>query len=160
MDENGLKINVKLNMKPFLLPLLFCVLSFNSFGQVRDSIRSKVNASIRSDSLAYAEGVEEARNHSGLFIRSAGDPGHVTSCEYYSYERYGVKLQMTGDLILDESIFAYNAGFNSIMQKRILDSIPQWKDSIGIIDTSWIEIDYESMLEFIGLFDYEFLTDT
>lgn len=115
---------------------------------------------IISDTIAFLAGMEEAQNYPRLAIRSVGDPGHVSSCEYYSYEKYGVYLEMTGDIIFDNSIFDRNKGFNIVMEKRINDSIPQWADSIGIVDSNWLEFNVPVMKEFFELFDFEILNDT
>lgn len=132
--------------------------------QNRDSLRLKfeshLNPEIISDSVAYYEGYTEAMQSSRLAMRSVGDPGHISTCQYYAYERYGVYLEMTGDIILDNSIFDRNKGFNSVMKKRIQDSIPQWSDSVGVVNDKWIEFDQKLIPEFLGLFDFEVLSDT
>jgi hypothetical protein len=151
-------------MKILLLSFIVCSISLPLKAQDRDSLRLKLeslfNREIVSDSLAYYEGFAEAQNYPRLAIRSVGDPGHVSTCEYYAYERYGVYLEMTGDIIYDNSIFDRNKGFNSVMTKRIQDSIPQWLDSIGNVNENWIEFDHKVMLEFIKLFDFEILSDS
>jgi len=53
-----------------------------------------------------------------------------------------------------------NKGFNSVMTKRIQDRIPQWSDSIGVVNDNWIKFDHQLMLKFIELFDYEILSDS
>ena len=151
-------------MKIVFLSLIICSISLSAQAQNRDSLRLKLesllNRKVISDSVAYYEGFAEALDYPRLAIRSTGDPGHVSTCEYYAYEKYGVYLEMTGDIVIDNSIFDHNKGFNEVMKKRIQDSIPQWSDSIGLVDDNWIEFDHKIMLEFIELFDFEILSDT
>ena len=151
-------------MKFLLLSLIVCSISTSINAQDQDSIRLKLesllNREIVSDSLAYYEGFAEAQKYPRLAIRSVGDPDHASTCKYYAYERYGVYLEMTGDIIFDQSIFDRNKGFNSVMLKRIRDSIPQWSDSIGVVNDNWIEFDQKVMLEFMQLFDFEILSDS
>jgi len=132
--------------------------------QNRDSLRlefeSHLNPDIISDSVAFDQGCSEAMEYSRLASRSVGDPGHVSTGEYFAYERYGVYLEMTCDIILDNSIFDRNKGFNSVMKKRIQDSIPQWSDSVGVVNDKWIEFDQKLIPEFLRLFDFEMLSDT
>ena len=151
-------------MKIILLLLIVCSISLTLKAQDKDSLRltmkSLLNREIVSDSIAFYKGFAEAQNYPRLAIRSEGDPGHVSTCEYYAYERYGVYLEVTGDIIYDNSILDRNKGFNSVMTKRIQDSIPQWSDSIGVVNDKWIEFDHQIMLKFIKLFDYEILSDS
>lgn len=112
------------------------------------------------DSTAFLEGADEALNYSSLAIRSIGDPDHLSSCDYNAYKRYGVKLEMTGDIIIGIEIFDRNKGFNSVMKKRIRDSIPNWADSIGISNSTWIQFDSKLMNDFLELFEYQIETDS
>lgn len=151
-------------MKIILLSFIACFICLSLKAQEKDSLRlpleSFLNRTIVPDSLAFYHGYVEALNYPRLAIRSVGDPGHVTTCEYYAYEKYGVYLEMTGDIILDNSIFERNKGFNSVMNNRIQDSIPQWIDSLGVINENWIDFDEQLILEFLKLFDFEILSDT
>lgn len=151
-------------MKIVLLSIFIGSISLVTQAQSRDSLRLDLevlfDADKISDTSAFLEGYIEAQQYSRLAIRSVGDPDHVSSCDYYSYQRYGVNLEMTGDIIMDESIFDRNNGFNSAMKQRIQDSIPQWADSVGAVKDNWIEFELQMMRKFYELFDFERESDT
>ncbi len=109
-------------------------------GSETDSNRTIIEDCI-GDLDAFCNGVKEALESEKLAIRQVGDPSHVSSCSYYSYERWGVKLVMTGDIILDAGIFSENAGFNYIMKGRIKEQLGENYSQLGVKDSNWVELD-------------------
>ncbi len=99
-----------------------------------------------NDLDAFCSGVKQALEADNLSIRQIGAPEHVLACSYKSYENYGIRLVMTGDLITDGGIFDENAGFNFIMKQRILDSLGlEIFRKLGKKDSNWIEFDDAQM---------------
>lgn len=121
----------------------------------QENIKGKIK-----DSIAFCDGVMEAKDYPRLAIRSVGQSNHLTSCEHYAYLKYGVHLELTGDIIYDQSIFDHNNGFNQIMYAKIKDSIPQYFDSIGIVSKSWFSFDVNRMKEFLSFFDLSEFSDS
>lgn len=137
---------------------------FNSSAQTCEDLITRFNlrkefTSIK-DTNAFCDGVEEALNYKKLALRFSGDPGHLTPCEYYSYERYGVSLEMTGDIIYDETIFERNHGFNEVMYFTIERNTPNSIDSIGKLPSEMIPFDMNLMNEFLSLFSITQLSDS
>ncbi|NLR95021.1 hypothetical protein [Flammeovirga agarivorans] len=110
---------------------------------------------------AFCSGVSQALKEDKLSIRQVGDPGHVSSCTYASFENYDVSLILTGDIIEDRGIFIENAGYNFVMKRRIQDSLGvEVLQNIGKRDSSWIEFDNNQMQNLIATFEIEFKTDS
>jgi hypothetical protein len=110
---------------------------------------------------AFCEGIKRALDSEKLAIRQVGDPGHVSQCTYYSFERLGVKLVMTGDIILDARIFDENAGFNFIMEKRIKENIGDENYKLlGLKDSTWLEFNSDLHIELMNAIKSEIITDS
>ncbi len=106
-----------------------------------DSARESISECI-NNLAAFCMGVEQALSAKRLSIRQVGAPEHVSGCSYASYEKHGVLLIMTGDLITDESVFDENAGFNFVMKQRIQDSLGiEVLRDLGKKESHWLEID-------------------
>jgi hypothetical protein len=144
--------------------LIVLMMIFDSSAQTCNDLITRFNlrkefTSIK-DTNAFCNGVEEALTYEKLALRFSGDPGHLTPCEYYSYERYGVSLEMTGDIIYDETIFERNHGFNEAMYFKIERTIPTLIDSIGKLPSEMIPFDINLMNEFLSLFSITQLSDS
>ena len=85
----------------------------------------------------YCKGVNEALSTKELVLRYVGDPDQVSLCHYDSYLKYGVHLQLTGDITSDQQEME-NQGFNDIMIPRIKDSLGANYNQLDQIDSSWI----------------------
>ena len=110
---------------------------------------------------AFCFGVKEALESNILSIRQIGEISHVTPCEYYSYEKYGVALIMTGDIVTDRGIFDENAGFNYIMKKRIKEKLgDKVYNSIGKEESSWLNFDEMLVKNLFSAIKLESYTDS
>ncbi|MEN9441170.1 MAG: hypothetical protein RLZ33_1247 [Bacteroidota bacterium] len=151
-------------MKSISQILISFLMSFYSSAQSCDELMKRFYVKNEfpniSDSSAFCEGVVEAKSYTDYALRFVGSPGHLTSCEIYSYERYGVRLEMTGDIIYDESIFDFNHGFNEVMYQRIEQSNPQILDSLGKLPFGMLQFDLRFQNEYLGLFYFNELTDS
>lgn len=106
------------------------------------------------DTSAFCKGYNEAMTYEYIALRYTGDPGHLSPCEFDSYKRYGVQLEMTGDIIYDNSIYQQNEGFNAFMFSQIDKKIPYWKDSLGKLPKEMRLFDQKLSEEFKQLFTY------
>ncbi|MFT4601472.1 MAG: hypothetical protein ACI857_001652 [Arenicella sp.] len=112
------------------------------------------------DMDAFCLGVEIALKLEGLAIRSLGDPGHVDNCTFMSFENYGVKLVLTGDIVMQSQVDE-NAGFNAIMIPRIKDSLGEKYDLLGKLDSNWIDLnEHEFMYGIITPFKFLIESDS
>ncbi len=131
----------------------FRVLDFNG--------KKAISHGCLNDLVAFCEGVEEALMREKLVIKSIGDPNLASQCLIYSYERFGVSLVFTGDIIDDQGIKDENAGFNFIMRKRILTELGEdVYNEMGVIDSTWLEIDEEQINEVFKDVKYVLLNDS
>jgi len=99
----------------------------------------------------FCEGVEEAINYKKLSIRSTGQANFLNSCTFYAYEKYGVNLELTGDIVVNGQEIK-NDGFNAIMTPRIKKALGNNYSKLGIVDTSLIvlsELEFTSELALI-----------
>lgn len=101
----------------------------------------------------FCEGMEEALEYDELAIRALGDPSHLSSCDLFSYKYYGVKLQLTGDIVLDGQE-QKNDGFNAVMISRIKDSLGADYEKLGKIDSSWIVLGKNEFMRELSLIFY------
>lgn len=132
----------------------FRVLDFNG--------KKAISHGCLNDLDAFCEGVEEALMTDDLMIKSSiGGLSFASHCLIYSYERFGVRLVFTGDIIEDSGMIDENAGFNFIMRKRILTELGEdvYK-SIGVIDSSWLEVDEAQINEVFKDVKYVLLNDS
>ena len=143
-------------MKPIVVLLSIVSTQFTCYSQ-----------NINCDSLAYeyygesciinelsffCEGVEAALKTEYLAIRGLGDPGHLSECDLYAYEAYGVKLELTGDIVMPGQK-EKNDGFNAVMIPRIKDSLGTDYEKLGKIDSSWVVLnDINMMKELASIF--------
>ncbi|MEO1653348.1 MAG: hypothetical protein AAFU64_07370 [Bacteroidota bacterium] len=113
------------------------------------------------DIASFCEGVQAALEQEILMIRQAGDPGHVSACAYHSYERYGVMLVMTGNIIWDEGIFDQNAGFNFVMKDKIKEELGAATfELLGKEDSTWLEFDQDALKDFWNCLHTKSINDT
>lgn len=117
------------------------------------------NCSINLDINAFCKGVKTALAAEYIGLKIGGDPNHISSCLYQSYEKHGVRLLPLGDIILwnqDEV-----DGYNFIMRQRIIDSIGIEKyNSLGQIDTTLQELNYENLKVLKQALKSEIINDT
>lgn len=93
------------------------------------------------DSSFFCKGITEALTQNELSIRIAGDPEFVGACEYHSYEKWGINLEMTGDQIRDSRSLISNSGFNYVMSLRIIEKLGSNSTNVGQINSEWKELD-------------------
>lgn len=142
---------------------LFCCCVF-TYGQstICDSLLNiRTNERVIIDTASFCAGIEQAINYNGLALRSVGDPDHLTHCEFLSYEKFGVELIMTGDIVFTQQLDE-NDGFNAIMTPKIKDSLGEQYLKLGVVDSIWNDLNLQTfMTEFIACLEpFEVLSDS
>lgn len=105
--------------------------------------------------IAYIEGVEEALESEGLVLKL--EVSTLTQCEYNSYLKYGVFPELKKNYSLPFEAEKKKA-FNHVMWQRIYDSIPQFVDFIGKLDSNTVrfsEQDYHTLNAAIEIHSYD-----
>lgn len=109
---------------------------------------------------AYCRGFEDALNYEYLCYRWSTQANFIPSCTYYSYQKWGVKIECTGDIIYDQAILFENAGFNHLMNQRIKEKLGNNYSELGKENAKWISLDLKSLNEILKCVRYELITDS
>lgn len=108
---------------------------------------------------SFCNGVAAAEKSSSWSLRFATDQRFWSSCEIESYERFGVHLVFTGDIVSIEQE-SFNQGFNSFMRHQMNLSRPGLQDSLGLLPSGMRWFDTDLLNEFKALFIQEKQSDS
>lgn len=92
---------------------------------------------LAKDKMAFCQGVEAARASETLVLKKNVNSFEVDACTRYAYEKYGVKLECTGESKLN-SVISKNAGFNFVMHQRLRKKLGKKYRLLGKVNPDYI----------------------